>query len=316
LFLVRYQSTTPYNDKFVAKNDLRELFEPVLELEKGEVTQVLQEGGELFALKKLGETADEVRFVVLSYTIQADPIATVDKRAEEADDFTFFGNQDGFEGEAGRRNLDIQSASATKGNDFVAGLGQSRQILNVLKNADEGSVSNPIELSGQFVVLKVNTITPKGPRPYEDVKSQIETTVRTNMRKEKTAQNVASWVENNQSMEALANAAGKEVQSATNLPMSAQTIPDAGREPEVIGAIFSLTEGIMSSPMKGNGAVYVLQVSQHNEANPDAMDNATAQQILQELQKQKSTAFTEVWLEQLRNKAEIEDYRSQVLRNG
>jgi peptidyl-prolyl cis-trans isomerase D len=316
LFLARYQSTTPYNDEFVAKEDLRELFEPVLELEDGEVTQVLRDGGELFALKKLEETADDIRFVVLSYSIQADPIATVDKRAEEADDFTFFANQDGFKGEAGRRNLDVQSASATKGNDFVAGLGQSRQILNVLESADEGSVSDPIELSGQFVVLKVNTITPKGPRPFEEVKSQIETTVRNNMRKEKTTQNVASWVENNQSIEALANAAGKKVQSATSVPMSAQTIPGAGREPEVIGTIFSLEEGEMSVPVKGAGAVYVLQVSQHNKANSDAMDNATAQQIRQELQQQKSSAFTEVWLEQLREKAEIEDYRSQVLRNG
>jgi len=98
--------------------------------------------------------------------------------------------------------------------------------------------------------------------------------------------------------------------------MSAQTIPGAGREPEVIGTIFSLEEGEISVPVKGAGAVYVLQVLQHNKANSDAMDNATAQQIRQELQQQKSSAFTEVWLEQLREKAEIEDYRSQVLRNG
>ncbi|MBN2732311.1 MAG: SurA N-terminal domain-containing protein, partial [Balneolaceae bacterium] len=197
LFLVRYQSTTPYNPEYVNKDEVRDLFQPVLNLKKGEVSEVIQDGGDLYLLKKLDERGNEVQFVVLSFAIRADPIATVDARAEEADDFSFFANQDGFEEEAGRRELEIKESMATKGNNFIAGLGQSRQILDMLENSSEGTISKPIELSGQFVVLKVSNVTPAGVRPFEEVRSQIETAVRNNKRKAQVADRVSQLVQNN-----------------------------------------------------------------------------------------------------------------------
>lgn len=315
LFLARYQSSTPYNAEFVNKDEIRELFQPVLDLEQGEVSEVIQEGGELYLLKKIDENADEVKFVVLSFAIQADPIATIDKRAEEGDDFSFFADQDGFEDEAERRGFTIKEGFATKGNAFVAGLGQSRQISDMLENSSEGTISKPIELSGQFVVLKVMEVNEEGIRPFEEVKSQIRTTVLNKKRKEKVVQQVTERLQNNGSLESLAQASAKEVASANTLAMSAETIPGAGREPEVIGAVFGLKKGMLSSPIKGTSAVFVIQVENRTDASVGNLTTATRQQIRQQLQQQKSQAFTNVWLEQLKNDAEIEDYRSRVLRS-
>lgn len=315
LFLVRYQSTTPYNPEYVNKDEVRDLFQPVLNLKEGEVSEVIQDGGDLYLLKKLDERGNEVQFVVLSFAIRADPIATVDARAEEADDFSFFANQDGFEEEAERRELEIKEGMATKGNNFIAGLGQSRQILDMLENSSEGTISKPIELSGQFVVLKVSNVTPAGVRPFEEVQSQIETTVRNNKRKAQVADRVSQLVQNNSDLEAIAQAGGHEVVSANTLTMSAQTIPGAGREPAVVGAVFGLKEGAVSSPIKGTSAVFVVRVESRTEAKLQNMTNATRQQIRRQLVQEKSKAFTNVWLEQLKADAEIEDYRSQVLRS-
>ena len=316
LFLARYQSTTPYSAEFVAKDEVRELFQPVFDIDNGEVTEVIQSGGKVYSIKKIDETANEIKFVVLSFDIIADPIATVDERAKEADDFSYFAEQDGFETEAERRNLSLQEAFATKDNSFVAGIGQSIQILNFLESADEGDISGPLELSNQFVVVRLNEITPEGARPFDEVKSQIRNLVTTQKRKEKAAQNVSEWLSSNSDLQSVAEAAGQEVQNANDLAMNANVISANGgslREPRVIGAIFKMEEGGQSGAIQGANAVYVVKVNSREDANLDNLDPQTRQQIRQQLQQQKSGAFSQVWLAQLKEQADIEDYRDALL---
>jgi len=314
LFLERYQSATPYNAEFVNESDINEKYRPVLDLEVGEVSEPVMQGGQVFTIKKLDERGDELKFVVLTFNIQADPIATVDQKAEEADDFGFFAEEDGFDEEAERRELEIQEAFATKGNAFIAGIGQSRQIMNYLETAGEGDISNPIELSDQFVVLQVTEIVPEGPRPFEEVQSQIRNIVINNKRKEQIEQRVNDLLAANETIESLASAAGKEISRAENLGMNAAVIPGGGREPQVIGAIFGLEEGKRSGPIVGNNAVFVVTVENRVDADPQAMTASDRQQIRQQLQQQKSGSFSQVWMEQLKQDADIEDYRATLLR--
>lgn len=314
LFLQRYQSATPYSAEFVNESDVSEKYRAVLDLEVGGVSEPVMQGGEVFTIKKLDERQDEVKFVVLTFNIQADPIATVDQKAEEADDFSFFAEEDGFEEEAERRELEISEAFATKGNAFIAGLGQSRQIMNFLETSDEEVISNPIELSDQFVVLKVTEIVPEGPRPFEEVQGQIRNIVINNKRKEQIVQRVNDLLATNETLEALAASSGKEVSRAENLSMNASVIPGGGREPGVIGAVFGLVEGERSDPITGNNAVFVVQVDNRVDADPQAITSADRQQIRQQLQQQKSSAFSQVWMEQLKEDADIDDYRATLLR--
>jgi peptidyl-prolyl cis-trans isomerase D len=316
LFLVRYQSSTPYSAEYVKKSEIKDKYKPVLDLEDGEVSQAITKDGEVFSIKKLDERKDEIKFLVFSFDIKADPIATVDKKAEEADDFSFFAEEDGFEEEAERRDFELKEAFATKGNPFIAGLGQSRQIMNFLETAGEGDISNPIELSNQFVVLKVTEITPEGTRPFEEVESQIRTVVTNNKRKEQLVEKVNSLLASNETLQSIASASGKEVATAENLSMNASVIPGAGREPEVIGAIFGLEETDMSAPIPGANAVFLAKVNNRVDASPESMTAADRRQIRQQLQQQKSASFSQVWMEQLKEEADIEDYRATLLRGG
>lgn len=316
LFLNRYQSTTPYSAEMVAKSDVRELFRPVLDVEQGEVTEVIREQGRLYTLKKLEETSDSVRFVVFSMDIKADPIATIDKRAQTADDFSYYAQQDEFEGEAERRNLSVKEAFATKGNDFIPGIGQSRQIMSFLENAeDEGEISNPIELPGQFVVIKVSDIVPAGTRPFDEVKEQIRTIVTNNKRQQKVVDQVNNLISENNNLDAIAEASGKELKTAESLTKDAMNIPEGGREPKVVGAIFGLEEGEQSSAIAGTSAAFVVRIDVLREASLDNMTPAVRQQIRNELQRQKSMVFMNNWLDQLKEEADIEDNRAQLLRS-
>jgi peptidyl-prolyl cis-trans isomerase D len=314
LFLNNYQSTTAYSAEMVDKSNIRELFKPVLDLEEGEVSEVIKENGRFYLLKKLEETEDQVKFVVFSKDVFADPVSTIDVQAEAAGDFGFFASESGFINEAERRELNVMEAFATKGNSFISGIGQSRQIINYLENAEEGQISEPIELPGQFVVIEVSEITPEGVRPFEEVKEQIRTIVTNNKRKQQVVDHVNELLAQNESLEALAKAAGTEITTAENLAMSSFTIEGAGREPKVVGAIFGLNEGERSGPIKGVSAVFVAKVNHLEKADADSLTEERREQIRQQLAREKGSIFMNSWIEQLRKGAEIEDNRSLLLR--
>lgn len=314
LFLNNYQSTTEYSVRTVDEEDIRDLYAPVTDLEVGEVTEVIAEQGRLYLLKKVGESGSEVSFVVFSMDIIADPVNTVDERAKEADDFSFFAEEDGFEGEAERRGLEEQETSATKGSGFIPGIGESQQVMSFLESASEGEVSGALELSNQFVVIKVDEIISAGVRPFEEVEEQIRSIVTTEKRKQQLRERAEELLEQNNDLASLAESAGKEVSSVESIAMNASNIPGAGREPKVVGAIFGLEEGNLSSAIEGNSAVFVIRVEAVREADPSNMTQSQRQEIREALREQKGAAFMDTWIEQLRKDADIEDNRSRVLR--
>jgi peptidyl-prolyl cis-trans isomerase D len=315
VFLAQHQSTSKYNPQFIAKKDVEKLFRSTLsKLDKGEVSSVLQDNGTVYILKKEDEKGGQVKFSVLSHGIEADPVATIDKLSDKAKDFRYYAKKEGFKQEAERRNLAIHNGSATKGNIFIAGLGQSRQILNMLKDAEKGAISESIELPNEFVILKVTDITPEGPRPFSEVKKQVKEMVLTQKRQQQINKRVSKLLENNDNLKALAKESGKKVQTVKSLVMSDKTIPGAGREPKVIGVISDLKKGVLSHPVDGVNAVYVVQVTKRKEADPKNMSDKTAKEIRKHLQSQKNDLFAGIWLNRLKAKANIVDNRSKLRR--
>jgi peptidyl-prolyl cis-trans isomerase D len=315
-FLMRYQSTEKYNPDYIKKNDVREPYKKALaNLNPGEVSPVIHDNGTLYLVKKDDEQSDKVKFSVMGRKIIADPVSTVDKQSQKADDFRYYAQNSSFAEEAKKRNLTVHNGFASKGNTFIAGLGQSRQILNLLKDAKKGEITKPIELPGKFVVINVKKIIPERTQPFDQVKDQIKPIVLANKRKEQVHKNVTKLLQNNRSLKALAKASGKKVQTAKSLTMSDETIPGSGREPEVIGAIFGLKKGELSAPIKGTSAIFVVNLTNKKEADAKNMSDKTEKQIRQKLQKQKNSVFAQVWLKRLKAHADIEDNRAELLNN-
>ncbi|MEX2368657.1 MAG: hypothetical protein WD510_04035, partial [Balneolaceae bacterium] len=245
----------------------------------------------------------------------ADPIATVDRRAEEADEFSFFAQEDGFMSEADTQELEVRQATATRGNPTVPGLGNARSLVNQLERMSAGSISDPIELNDVFVVAELQERISAGVRPFEEVRGQIENAVRNLKRKEITVQRAAELL-NQQSdpdLEALAEASGHEIQEASNIRMGANNISGAGREPGIIGSIFGLEQGDLSGVLEGNNAAFVVRVEELEIANPENMTDQTRQTLRQQIEQQKFTQFNQVWLDELKEEADIRDNRHILL---
>jgi len=314
LFLQRYQSATPYQGAFVSLDEMREDYREIIEdLEVGEVSEVVMINNAPHVLKKIEQNGEEVRFAVFSYQIVADPINTIDRLAEQANEFEFYASSDGFEEEAERRELNIQTATATKDVPFIPGIGQAPQLLNELESMSRGDISDAIELSNQFLVIRLIERTPEGVRPFTEVRSQVENSVQNEKRREIMLDRVMQYTNDSTGLEQIADASEREVQVAENVRYGGNTISGAGREVKVIGYLFGMEEGELSVPVEGSNAVFVIRLVEKSMADPSAMTEADRNQIRTQLEQQKFQNFNQVFLERLKEEADITDNRSALI---
>lgn len=314
VFLLRQLSTTAFNNVFVKESELREEYAPVLDVAVGEVTEVIKLPTSAAVIKKIADRGDEIKFAVFSRAFEALP-STIDDAAEAADEFQYFATEESsFEEEAERAGLTTQEVFATKGNSFISGLGSSQQALDFFARSDEGDVSLPLELNSRFVVIKLEEKTKAGYRPFDEVRGQIETQVKNDKRKEATVAKIQSMMAGSGSLEALSSASSKEIQSMDNLAASSLVITGAGREPGIIGAIFSMSEGQTSGVLEGLNGAYVVEVTSLTKPDASTLDQTTANQIRSQLEQQVSQKYMSIWLEELKEEAEITDNRARVLR--
>ncbi len=265
----------------------------------------------IFLFQIVDRTNRDIRFADLSQDVEPDPFETVQRLANEAEDFQYFAQSDGFVSEAERSGFTVQEGVATEGNPFITGLGQSRIVLNELPHMRRGSVSEVIETEDKFIVFRVDEIVPAGTRPLDEVRSQIESLLREQKRKELMARRVSEMLGGVGSLEELAETGGKSVQGAERIRLNAATVPGAGREPKVVGAAFSLAEGQLSPVISGNSAAFVMVVTERTMADPATMTTAERRQIREQLQQQKNAAFGSVWVDRLKADADVRDFRTQ-----
>jgi peptidylprolyl isomerase/peptidyl-prolyl cis-trans isomerase D len=276
----------------------------------GTVTQPLADENAFVIFEVVDRTNREVRAAQFSRIIEADGGGTIRRMREEAIDFREYADLDGFEREAERRGYTIQMGFATKDTPFITGIGQSRVLLSELGKINRANtIPEVIELDERFLVIRVTEVIEAGTRPLDDVRAQIETTLRNEKRRDLTRNRVQQLRSAHNTLEALAAADGKEVQTASTLRMSANTIPGAGREPRVVGAVFGAPLNTVSNVIVGDNAAFVIVVTERESANADDMPTSFRLQAQQRLQQEKNQGFQEVWIERLKEQAEIKDFR-------
>jgi peptidyl-prolyl cis-trans isomerase D len=314
LFLERYSSNTSFRSGYFSPDEIRDEYYPVFDLEPGEVSEVMLIDGSAYMFKKIDERDGEIKFAAFSYEVQADPIATIDRIAERAEEFEFYASNDGFEREAERRDLEIQEGTATKGNPTIPGLGQSQRTLDALERLRTNRISDPIELNDRFIVVQLVERADAGVRPFSEVRSQVENYVMNEKRKEITYNRVRDLLSENGDLESLAALADKEIRYADGVRLGANTLPGAGREVGVIGKIFGMENGQLSGPVRGENAVFIIYAEDVDLADPAQMSSTQRNQIRNQLEQQKFFTFQQVFLDRLKDGARIRDNRSQLLR--
>jgi len=211
--------------------------------------------------------------------------------------------------------VELTPAPPVKKNDFkLADLGPgqtSRDIITWMfdSTTDTGDVSpeiyrytDPVNYyDNKYVIAVLDQVIPKGLKPVSEVRAQVEPIVMNKKKGEKLASGLQV-----SSLEDLASQYNTEVQTATDVALTADFVPGVGSEPEVIGAAYNIEVQAVSKPIVGNSGVFVI--------SPLSVNEAPAANNIPFLKKNIATSTKSQVnfkvLQSLKDKAKIKDSRS------
>ncbi|MEP6465145.1 MAG: peptidylprolyl isomerase [Parafilimonas sp.] len=213
-------------------------------------------------------------------------------------------DQKEFEANAKKENLPVLAAQEFKENDFtVQGLGESRELVKWAYDNKVGAVSDPQDISDNYIVALLTGISNKGLASPTAVQQIVEPIVRN----EKKAKIIIAQQMKGTTLEQVSQNAHQPIAKVDSLNFSAFIVPALGNEPQFIGAAFNKQLlNKMSAPIAGNSGVYVVR-SEGVSATSSIGQTAEMQQqqLLQTLKQQAGQAVTA-----LRKAADIEDNRA------
>jgi peptidyl-prolyl cis-trans isomerase D len=151
--------------------------------------------------------------------------------------------------------------------NFLNGLSSAREVVRwaYAENTKIGEVSPVFDLSGKYVVAILSAINDKGYIPLEKIKDRIVQ----NVRNEKKAVMLAERLTN--SMKTLKNFNQLAIQfqskiDTTNLTFGGYNNSAIGREPEIVGKLFTYKAGELIGPLKGKYGAYIVIIDNINKA--------------------------------------------------
>jgi peptidyl-prolyl cis-trans isomerase D len=204
------------------------------------------------------------------------------------------------------KNYDYEVKFVQKVNlldENLPGLARQRNLVQWLFNKETkvGDIKRFSITNRGYVVAQLSGIVPDGTVNVESVKFEVIQ----EMLKEIKASYLIKMYAGNKSLDALAEATNKEVETASALTQENTILAGAGTEPYVIGTAFALEPNQPSALIKGNNGVYMIEVTSKEIA--EEMESYKA--YANALQNQENIRINNSIYEALRSSAEIEDNR-------
>lgn len=188
----------------------------------------------------------------------------------------------------------------------VPGLDNARGLVQWAYRSKKGDVTEkPYEFGNKFVIAKLVDIKEKGIAPMEQVKDQITTEAIKDLKAKQLIEKMNTAMNGAANIDAVASKLGKPAATASNVNFGAPYIQNIGLEPALVGTVFTLKQGQLSKPIKGETGVYAVQVESFTE--PPAMKDFT-QNKKQMIQQLGGRAAYEVF-NALKEKANVVDNR-------
>ncbi|PAP77896.1 hypothetical protein BSZ37_16335 [Rubrivirga marina] len=253
----------------------------------------------------------EVQLVQIERPVEAD----FGRVLGEAEDFAAFIELEDrdFAEEAQERGIAPTPVEVQDSQAQVPGLELGRDFFRFLRRADEGQVSEPFDAGGSFIVARLVERREAGPAPFEEVRGQVETEVLTERKKEVQTAALQNALDGASSLGAIAAAAGTDVETVSDLSMVQGTIPNYGVEPRAVGAAFGLQPGQRSGVIAGDQAAFVVRTTSLTGATDGEFTADARTSIREQLLQQKRSRVLQAWLQGLRDEAEVDDFRNDLL---
>ena len=259
-----------------------------------------------------GKSTQEAELVQISRPVQGD----ADAVREKAEDFVVVnieGEKRDFADAAKEQGLAVTPLEVQEDQPYVPSLDVGRDLIRFLRTASEGDVSDPFDAGDRFAIVRVVSITDEGVTPFDDVRDQIETAVTLDKKKAVQVARLTPAAQAAGDIGAVASAVGQSTVTLTGLSMANPIAEGFGAEPQLVGAAFGLKPGQRSGVIEGEQAVFVVQTTALRGGLPAEMTPAAKTALREELLQRRRQQVAQAWLKALRDDAEVEDFRAQVL---
>lgn len=168
-----------------------------------------------------------------------------------------------------------------EGDAAITGLDNPRELIRWAYEAKKGDLSDLKEYGPRFVLAKLTEVREKGIASMDQVRTQIENSVRNNKKADYLIAKANQELQTANTLEAVAPRFSSSVSTAAAAYFTSFTITGMGMEPQVSAAMTVAPLNQVSKPIKGINGVYLIQVTQVNEPAPEADRNASRTRLEQ-----------------------------------
>jgi len=238
-------------------------------------------------------------------------LETINNVKYKASDLTEIAKSIGFEKAVEEDNIETFETPPFENTGFIPGIGMLYIATDFAFRGNEGDISEPIETENEYYVFKLIEKLPKRTNPLKEVSVTIENI----LKREKSmslAEQKVSKVHNNillgKSFEEAAEEDSVEIKETGSFGFFDYII-DVGNETKFTGTALKLNEGEVSKPVQTPKGWYLIKLTEKSLADTTNANDRKNYMYSSILDNKRQVNFT-AWLENLRDKAKIKDFRN------
>ncbi|MBI5022212.1 MAG: peptidylprolyl isomerase [Ignavibacteriales bacterium] len=236
--------------------------------------------------------------------------------SQQAQDFAYLAQEGDFEKEAQQSKLNVLETSSFQKDGGISGIGMNSTVNKFAFSNKVGTVSPLFSVTNGYGVFKITEVKEAGIRPFDEVKTVVESRLKRDKKLEKVkliAAETRKSISQTDSLQKLSQMNPKiNVQHLTSFSLSGY-IPGIGRDLGFFGGISQLNTGDLSQPIESQRGVYLIKL-----INKSAFDSTvyTSQRpmLRNQLLSERRNRFFSQWIEQLKKNADIVDNRDKFYR--
>jgi peptidyl-prolyl cis-trans isomerase D len=244
------------------------------------------------------------------YNVIQESATTRDLKFNAANDFSYLAKKNGFESEAELIGYNIQqTGSFTIKSVSIPGLGSNKRLVNFAFENSLNSISEVHKIAGGYVVAKITEVIADGLEKFEDNQPKVRQLLVVEKQYQKSRELAIEVMKKAGNDLNKVNEVDSRIQAEhTGSFNSTASIPILGKDNAVIFTALSMEPGQTSEPIRGLRGYIVLRLDVKTPFD-ESVYQAQAPVLRNSLIQEKKTTSLNVWLSEIKEKADIVDNR-------
>jgi len=261
-----------------------------------------------------GATGPERRIQIRDLALRIGPSdSTVSEIRNQLDEAKNLAQSSGLAAAAEKHGLTVQSQAGVTASGLAGALSSIPNLASFALHNPKGTVSRVYEINNAWFLLEIAEVKEPGYPTFEEAKQRVIFDAKRERQfdlSKRVADQLSGRVKMGQTLEDASAQDSITVNVSPEFTRSSG-VPSLNREnePELVGAAFSIPVGQVSAPIKTGSGWVLIRVDERPEVD-EAQYTQQAPMIRMNLTRAKQNQLYQAWIEELRAKANIKDFRT------